>query len=117
MAELSPMERKAIIVLNLSEGYVSYSNLCFSMGVTEQHLVTYAVRKLEQAGLVLRRRQGKFAEYCLTEYGRRAGQNYWSVLLETSAGLEIGRGKDIEVCMGEVTDLFRLSARSIMQET
>ncbi|MGT2460308.1 winged helix-turn-helix domain-containing protein (plasmid) [Cupriavidus basilensis] len=116
MAELSAMERKAIIVLNLSEGYVSYSNLCFSMGVTDQHLVTYAVRKLEQAGLVFRRRQGKFAEYCLTEPGRSAGQNYWSVLLATTADLEVKNGRDIEVCLGEVTNLFRLSARSIVQE-
>ncbi len=52
------------------------ADVCLVLGIEDTHLVTYAVRKLEQKGLVSREKAGKERLIAITEAGQRACRRY-----------------------------------------
>lgn len=80
IGHLSPLERKALVRVGLHEAPVRFSRLCFELCVTEPHLVTYALKKLERQALLSKHRAGKETEYTLTVHGAQVLKEYQALL-------------------------------------
>lgn len=68
------------------------ADICLVLGIEDTHLATYAIRKLEEKGLVAREKSGKERLVQITPAGRRACERYRD-LRETilvAGGAEIG---------------------------
>jgi len=83
IGNLSPLERKALVRVGLHNAPVRFSRLCFELCVTDQHLVTYALKKLEKQAILSRHRAGKEAEYTLTGHGTEMLGKYRALLGES----------------------------------
>jgi predicted MarR family transcription regulator len=55
------------------------ADICFVLNVEDQHLVNYALKKLEKLGLVGRDRRGKEVFWSTSEAGREACERYREV--------------------------------------
>lgn len=55
------------------------ADICFVLNIDDQHLVSYALKKLEKLGLVERARKGKEVLYASSEAGRAACTRYREV--------------------------------------
>lgn len=83
IADLSLLERKAMVRIGLSDEHTRFSSLCFELSVKDQHLVTYALRKLERHSVIVKRKIGKEVEYKLTELGKDSVVKYCRLLSES----------------------------------
>jgi len=85
------------------------ADICFVLNIEDQHLVNYALKKLEKLGLVGRTRRGKEVFWATTDAGRDACQRYREVreacLVEALGAL---RGVDGTEIGPEIADLARL---------
>ncbi|NDW04663.1 winged helix DNA-binding protein [Jiella pacifica] len=83
------------------------ADVCLVLGIEDTHLVTYAVRKLEQKGLVSREKAGKERLIAITPAGERACRRYRElrekILVEGIS--ELGLSADR---MSEIARLLRL---------
>ena len=86
VGNLSPLERKALVRIGLHGAPARFSCLCFELCVADQHLVTYALKKLEKQALLSKHRAGKEAEYTLTRRGADMLERYRALLGESCNG-------------------------------
>lgn len=86
IGSLSPLERRALIRVGRHEAPVRFSRLCFELCVTDPHLVTYALRKLEKQTLLSKHRAGKETEYALTAHGAQVLEAYRALLGDSCNG-------------------------------
>lgn len=96
------------------------ADICLVLNVEDTHLVTYALRKLEAAGLVKSGKSGKEKTVLLTDKGAEACRNYREVreelLVETikSLGLKAetasALAKELRVLSGHYDQAARAAA-------
>ncbi|MCO5399473.1 winged helix DNA-binding protein [Ralstonia soli] len=86
IGHLSPLERKALVRVGLHEVPVRFSRLCFELCVTDPHLATYALKKLEKLALLSKHRVGKETEYALTAHGVHVLEQYRALLGDACNG-------------------------------
>lgn len=83
------------------------ADICFVLNIEDQHLVNYALKKLEKLGLVARSRRGKEVFWATSEAGRAACERYREVreacLVEALGALGGMGGADI----GDVARILR----------
>lgn len=79
MAQLSPLEVLILHTVHHRGRPKRFADIALVLDVEEQHLVTYAVRKLEQAGLVSTQRTGKEKVVSATEVGSGLCERYAAV--------------------------------------
>lgn len=95
------------------------TDLCFTLNIEDQHLVSYALKKLEKLGLVDRRKKGKESLFVASEAGRAACARYREVrevcLVETLAAFgEVDRAEigDVARRLRALSGLYDQAARS-----
>ena len=75
----SPLDVLVLHSVNHRDRSKSLNDICLVLNVADSHTVTYALRKLAQAGLVSRERQHKEFLYTTTEAGRGLCEKYREV--------------------------------------
>lgn len=55
------------------------ADICFVLNVEDTHVITYALKKLEAAGVVSRSKEGKEAVFAATDEGRALCNRYRDV--------------------------------------
>ena len=76
---LGPLDVLVLHAVNHRDRPKTLADLCLVLNVEDTHLVTYAVRKLEKAGLVRSGRKGKEKTVSITPKGARACARYGEI--------------------------------------
>jgi predicted MarR family transcription regulator len=77
--EMSPMEILVIHHIVHRNRPKKIADICFVLNVEDTHIVTYALKKLESAGLVKRGKEGKEVVFSATEPGKQLCDRYRQV--------------------------------------
>jgi predicted MarR family transcription regulator len=83
------------------------ADICFIMNVEDTHLINYALKKLQNLGVVVSSKSGKDVTYASTELGRQYVERYREIresCLINALNADEGLNKDI----GELARLLRL---------
>ncbi|MBB2190273.1 winged helix DNA-binding protein [Gluconacetobacter azotocaptans] len=73
---LSPLDALILHSINHRNREKSLSDLMFTLNLSERHYLNYAMKKLDDLGLVTRRRHGKEVFVSATEKGRGCCEEY-----------------------------------------
>lgn len=79
IADLSAVEVLVLHSVRHRDKPKKLADLCLVLGIEDTHIVTYAVRKLEQSGLVMSKRVGKEKLISATKAGAQACDRYHAV--------------------------------------
>lgn len=104
VAGLAPIDVMVLHAANHREREKTLSDICLMYGIEDTHLVTYAVKKLAQMGLLKAGRRGKEKTVRVTDEGASACKRY----REIREGLLISAVSDLQ------SDSGRLSAAATM---
>ena len=77
--DLSPLDVLVLHTIIHRGTKKRFADICLVLNIEDTHLVTYAVKKLERAGLVTSRRAGKEKMIQATPEGLAAGERYRSL--------------------------------------
>ncbi len=83
------------------------ADICFIMNVEDTHLINYALKKLQNLGVVVSRKNGKEVTYAATELGRSHVERYREIresCLINALNADDALNRDI----GELARLLRL---------
>lgn len=95
IGRLSPLERKVLVHLVLRHDRNGFASLCFDLKIREQHLMTYALRKLEQSSLVRRALGKKEVRYEPTESGKEMASAYCGLLTQSYDAVKVMSDSEI----------------------
>jgi len=119
LPELSPLDALILHCIRHRHREKSIADVMFTLNLSERHYLNYAIKKLDGAGLITRRRQGKEVFLGATDKGRDACTEYARLrrfcLLELIprdrkvAGLEIG---DVAKALRVLTGFYEQASRS-----
>ncbi|MFT8775229.1 MAG: winged helix DNA-binding protein [Gluconacetobacter liquefaciens] len=76
LPELSPLDGLILHAVHHREREKSISDLLLTLNLSERHYLNYAMKKLDELGLITRRKQGKEVFVSATEKGRTACAEY-----------------------------------------
>jgi len=112
--DLGPLDILVLHSVNHRARDKKLADICFVLNVEDSHTVSYALRKLVRAGLVVARRNGKETLYATTKNGRSACERYRQVredclmaALDAFAGASEG---DLNQRIGTAADLLRAAS-------
>jgi predicted MarR family transcription regulator len=71
------------------------ADICFVLNVEDTHVVNYALKRLEERGLVLRTRKGKEVFFSISDKGRESCQRYRDVREECLIDACVSMGIDL----------------------
>jgi len=106
MAQLSPLEVLILHTVHHRGRPKRFADIALVLDIEEQHLATYAVRKLEQAGLVSTQRAGKEKLVVATEAGSALCERYGALREQLLVSAVRGSGP-AEAKLSEVGALLR----------
>lgn len=76
---LSPLDVTLLHIVRHRDRPKKLADICLVLGIDDTHVVTYALKKLETAGLVTSKRTGKEKVVAATKEGSEACQRYHQV--------------------------------------
>ena len=79
VADVSPLDVQVLHVLHHRERPKRLADICLMLNLEDTHVVTYALKKLEKAGLVESTRKGKEKFAAATDEGRALCERYREV--------------------------------------
>jgi predicted MarR family transcription regulator len=77
--DLSPLDVLVLHSVRHRQRPKKLADLCLVLGIEDTHVITYAVKKLEAAGLVISTRSGKEKLVAATEAGTEACDRYHAI--------------------------------------
>ncbi len=96
-AGLAPMDVQVLHSVYHREREKSLSELCLMLNIEDTHLVNYALKKLENAGLITTGKRGKEKIAQVTDEGRNACQRYHEIrealLIESVKAMGLDEGE------------------------
>jgi|SRR5690606_2807212 predicted MarR family transcription regulator len=115
---LSPLEVLVLHSVNHRGRAKTLADLCLVLGIEDTHLVTYAVKKLEGAGLVASGRKGKEKTVAVTARGAAACARYHEIreaLLVKAVrrvGLDEAQASEIAMLLRALSGHYDQAARA-----
>lgn len=100
--DLNPMDVIILHTVNNKARDKKLADICFVLNVEDTHVVNYALKRLEERGLVIRTKKGKEVFFLATDEGRDACMRYRAVREECL----------IEACVAMGIDLRAVGALS-----
>lgn len=106
-AGFSSLELLVLHMINYGNGTKRIADICFALKIEDTHLVSYALKKLTKADLVVSRKVGKDTFFSCTATGKGLVDEYGRIrdrcLVRT---LSRFAGKDLD--LGEMADMLRV---------
>ncbi len=115
---LSAMEVQILHAVNHRERDKSLAELCMMFNIEDTHVVSYALKKLQQQKLVQAGKRGKEKTVKITDYGSALCESYRTVrekLLVNAAksmGLDEGRLSEIAMLLRVISGIYDQASRS-----
>jgi predicted MarR family transcription regulator len=120
IADLAPLDVLVLHTVNHRARDKRLVDICFVLNIDDQHLVSYALKKLEKLELVGRTRNGKEVLYAASEAGQAACTRYREIrehclieALAVSSNRELGEAARLLRALSGLYDQAARSATSL----
>jgi predicted MarR family transcription regulator len=113
---LSPMEIMILHTIRHRDRGKKLADICLVLDIEDTHVATYAIRKLEAAGLVATGRQGKEKTILITQQGAEACRRY-AEIRESLLVASTANARPSEETLSEIAAVLRFLSGAYEQSS